>query len=62
MKPRAVKLLSERDLHRARIEMLRDLTGHEPIPAEAAPLDTAGAAERPDLWSALLTSLAVRPR
>jgi len=62
MSQRPVKLLSERDLHRVRIEMLRDLTGHEAIAAGAAPVETAGAAERPDLWSALLMSLAARPR
>ncbi|HZP57067.1 MAG TPA: hypothetical protein VFC53_05880, partial [Dehalococcoidia bacterium] len=40
-------LLREADLHRARIEMLRELTGHEPPPAPAGPEPEASAGPAP---------------
>ncbi|HXK34646.1 MAG TPA: hypothetical protein VNM91_11625 [Dehalococcoidia bacterium] len=32
-----IPLLSEADLHRVRLDMLRDLTGHDPPPAPVPP-------------------------
>jgi len=40
-----ITLLSERDFHRARIEMLRELTGHDPPPPRDPAADPAAAAK-----------------
>lgn len=56
-----IPLLSEADLHRIRLQMLRDLTGHDPPPSPAPPApDSTATPERAALADVIALAIAAR--